>query len=104
MLNLAYEVEQSPDCGKKLKPRGSEILDAIKRRAVTRWGEEKWLLNLVREYVRLEGEDAKPVQRRSQISRIFETGSCTLGTAMILATAVGCKFQLSCTTIELEEF
>ncbi|NJL20087.1 MAG: hypothetical protein HC895_03435 [Leptolyngbyaceae cyanobacterium SM1_3_5] len=96
MLNLAYALERSPDSVNPPRPASADVLDAIKQRAIAKWGEEKWMLNLVREYVRLEGEGAKPVQRRSQIARAFETGSCTLETAMLLANAIGCKFQLNC--------
>jgi len=106
MLNLAYKLERLPSYGEQPKSSSGDVLEAIKRRAIARWGEEKWLLNLVREYVRLEGGDVKPVQRRSQIVRAFETGSCTLETAMLLAAAVGCKFQMRCETlsVEVEEF
>ncbi len=84
------------------------ILERIKQRAIDRWGDEKWQMHLVREYARLaqaQGDDkATPNARRGQIVRAFEVGSCTLDTAILLAAAVGCRFQMACTTIEVEEF
>lgn len=74
----------------------SKILLAIRQRAIDKWGEDKWLANLVREYVRIEGAGASPAQRRPQIGRAFDTGGCTLETATLLAAAVGCKFQMIC--------
>lgn len=42
------------------------------------------------------------VTRRAQLERAFESGSCTLETAIILAAATGCRFQMAC--LEVEEF
>lgn len=87
---------------------GKDVLERIKQRAINRWGQEKWLANLVREYVKLAilqgDEKATPINRRPQIQRTFEVGSCTLDTAILLAAAVGCRFQMACTTIEIDEF
>lgn len=70
-------------------------------------GEKKWLVKLVDEYGKIaqaQGDTkATAINRRSQIKRTFKVGSCTLDTAIALAAAVGCRFQLTCTTIEIEE-
>jgi hypothetical protein len=87
------------------------LLEAIKRRAVAKWGDRKWELELIRAYCNLYQTRGKPGDekatidnRRSQIRRIFETWSCTLETAIALAACVGCKVQLSCFQVEVEEF
>ena len=79
---------------------------------IERWGAEDWLKEIVREYVRIEKEQADPedtekitpVNRRSQILRAFETGNCRLDTAMLLAESVGCQFQLVCKEVQVVEF
>lgn len=86
---------------------GKEVLDAIARRAADRWG-EKWIAELVKAYVKIAiangDEKATPINRRPQIERAFESGGCTLEKAIWLAAAVGCRFQLSCITVDVEEF
>ncbi len=81
-----------------------KILEAIQNRAQQRWG-ERWLLNLVQEYVKLAqangDEKATTINRRPQIERAFKVGSCTLDTAILLAASVGCRFQLVCTEIQV---
>lgn len=74
------------------------ILELIQQRAIARWGDEKWLLELVREYCKITGEGTVRT-RKSQIERAFEAGSCTVDTAIALAAAVGCRFQMACTEI-----
>ncbi|UBF27461.1 hypothetical protein K9N68_05815 [Kovacikia minuta CCNUW1] len=74
------------------------ILERIRERAIARWGEEKWLLELVREYCKIMGEGTVRT-RKSQIERVFEVGSCTVDTAIALAAAVGCRFQMACMEI-----
>ena len=87
------------------------VLNAIKARAISLWGESDWFPQIVKEYVRLELEqtqgDAKKAtyaNRRNQIERAFETGSCRLDTSMLLAAAVGCQFQLVCKEVQVMEF
>jgi hypothetical protein len=109
MLSLLLNVEESPsDLNDKPPVTAAAILERIKQRSIARWGEEKWLANLVREYVKIaqaQGDDkATPINRRPQIERAFKVGSCTLDTAITLAAAVGCRFQMACTSIEIEEF
>jgi hypothetical protein len=77
------------------------ILEKIQELAEEKWG-DKWLLELVREYCQISGDESATVRtRKPQITRAFEVGSCTLETAIALAAAVGCKFQMSCTSIEV---
>jgi hypothetical protein len=82
-------------------------LESIKARAIARWGDD-WLLEIVREYVRLansKGDTKATVNnRKSQMQRAFEVGSCRLETAMLLAEAVGCRFQMVCTEVQVTEF
>ncbi|MGG6241560.1 hypothetical protein ACQ4N7_23285 [Nodosilinea sp. AN01ver1] len=86
------------------------VLNAIKARAIQTWGEENWSKEIIKAYVEIEqqqGVDAKKasyVNRRTQILRAFETGSCRLDTAMLLADAVGCQFQLVCTEVTVTQF
>ncbi len=85
----------------------SAVLESIKARAIARWGDD-WLLEIVREYVRLansKGDTKATVNnRKSQMQRAFEVGSCRLETAMLLAEAVGCRFQMVCTEVQVTEF
>ncbi len=86
---------------------GKDILDAIQRHATERWG-QKWMAELVKAYVKIAiangDETATPVNRRPQLERAFKVGTCTLDTAILLAAAVGCRFQLHCTKVEVENF
>lgn len=81
------------------------ILERIKARAIDRWG-EKWIAKLVHSYVAIvqsQGDEkATAVNRRPHVERIFQTGSCNADTLIALASAVGCRFQLICTTITEE--
>ena len=86
---------------------GKEILDTIARRAAERWG-KRWIAELVKAYVKIAiangDEKATTVNRRPQIERALESGNCTLKTLIWLAAAVGCRFQLHCITVDVEEF
>jgi len=85
-----------------MEPQTSaSLISAVKTRAIELWGEERWFKELVKEYVRLENQqqadDAKPanyINRRNQIQRALETGSCRLDTALLLVAAVGHKLQM----------
>ncbi|GAB4379739.1 MAG: hypothetical protein Kow00121_34490 [Elainellaceae cyanobacterium] len=87
---------------------GKDILERIKARAIAQWGQEKWIAGLVNEYVKIaqaNGDDkATAVNRRPQLERAFKVGSCTLDTAIMLAAAVGCRFQMACIDVKIEEF
>lgn len=82
------------------------ILERIKARAVAKYG-DKWIAGLAREYSRIANENgdmkATPINRRPQIERAFEVGSCTTDTLIMLAASVGCRFQMICTVEEVEE-
>jgi hypothetical protein len=84
------------------------ILEAVQRRAVQRWGEANWRAELARATVEILRQTTDPEatyeNRRRQLYRVFEVWSCTLETAIALVAAVGCKFQMSCTKVEVEEF
>lgn len=84
------------------------ILEAVERRAIAKWGEKKWRAELARKTVEImqaQGDEEATFEgRRSQLYRVFEAYSCTLETAIALVAAVGCRFQMSCTTVEVEEF
>jgi hypothetical protein len=85
----------------------SDILARIKSRAIELWG-DKWIANISKEYANLAAAagdtKANPVSRRRQLERAFTEGSCTLNTAILLAAAVGCRFQMSCTETRTIEF
>ncbi len=82
------------------------ILERIKARAVDKFG-EKWMAGLTNSYVSLAksqgDEKATAGSRRSQLERVFENGSCTADTLIMLAASVGCRFQMVCTVEEVEE-
>mgnify|MGYP006271185263 CR=1 FL=1 len=84
------------------------VLSTIKERAIARWGEDAWQLEIAREYVRLarqQGDEKATINSgKSQIQRAFSVGSCRLDTAMLLAAAVGCRFQMVCTEVSVTEF
>ncbi|MBD1876950.1 hypothetical protein H6F75_26040 [Nodosilinea sp. FACHB-131] len=86
------------------------VLNAIKARAIQTWGEESWSKEIIKAYVELEqrqgieAEKASYVNRRTQILRAFETGSCRLDTALLLAKAVGCQFQMVCAEVQVTTF
>lgn len=85
-----------------MEPQTSaSLISAVKTLAIELWGEDRWFKELVKEYVRLENQqqadDAKPanyINRRNQIERALETGSCRLDTALLLVAAVGHKLQM----------
>jgi hypothetical protein len=74
------------------------ILNKVKTLAIERWGEDDWILELVRVYAKLDG--TTPVKRRSQIVRAFEVGGCNLDTAILLLESVGCRLKIERTVVE----
>ena len=82
------------------------ILQRIKQRAIDKFG-EKWIAGIVREYVSIalsQGDQkATTVNRRPHIERVFNIGSCNADTLIMLAAAVGCRFQMVCTKEEIED-
>ena len=88
----------------------ASLINAVKARAVELWGEDRWFKELVKEYVRLENQqegDAKTanyINRRNQIQRALDTGSCRLDTALLLVAAVGHKLQMVKVVTEVIDF
>lgn len=82
------------------------ILERIKARAIQKYG-EKWMAGLTNSYVLLakaQGDDkATAGNRRTQLERIFDRGSCSADSLIMLAAAVGCRFQMVCTVEEVED-
>jgi hypothetical protein len=74
------------------------VLEKVKSLAIARWGEDDWVLELVRVYAKLDGTTA--AKRRSQIVRAFEVGGCTLDTAILLLECVGCRLKIERTVVE----
>lgn len=76
------------------------VLERIKEQAIAKWG-DKWMAKLATNYAEIArsrgDEKATAVTRRAQLERAFDTGGCNLETALMLAQAVGCRFQLICT-------
>lgn len=73
-------------------------LELISKLAAEKWG-EVWMSELIREYCKisqLNGEDAAtPNNRKGQIKRAFQVGSCTADTLIILYYAIGCELEIS---------
>jgi len=82
----------------KLEVTSTDIIEGLKQEAIARWGEKKWLPNLVRAYVEVAqangDEKANTKNRRPQIERVFTAEGCTLDTAVKIAAALDCQFQL----------
>jgi hypothetical protein len=74
------------------------VLGKVKELAIAKWGEDDWMARLVQIYAKLDG--TTPVKRRSQIGRVFEVGSCTLDTAILLLECVGCRLKIERTVVE----
>jgi hypothetical protein len=74
------------------KDRAAKIIDKIGERAREQWG-DYWQAELVKAYCLIESEESgklvKPVARRSQILRVFQTQATTLETVIRLGEAVG---------------
>ncbi len=95
-----------------MEPQTSaSLLNAVKDRAIGLWGEDRWFKELVKEYVKLENQqqsdDANPanyINRRNQIQRALDTGSCRLDTALLLVAAVGHKLQMVKVVTEITDF
>ncbi len=82
------------------------ILERIKARAIQKYG-DKWIAGIVRGYVSIAqsqgDEKATTVNRRPQIERVFDQGGCNADTLIMLAAAVGCRFQMVYTIEEVED-
>jgi hypothetical protein len=80
------------------------ILDKIKEKAIAKWGEKRWVAELVKKYVEIAiengDESATAVNRRPQVERAFNVGSCSADTLILIVAAVGGRFQLAFTVVE----
>jgi hypothetical protein len=81
----------------------AKILNSIKARAIAKWGEDRWLANITREYVKIT-QEGDVSTRKAQIKRAFVNGGCNLSTAIALAKTVGCNMQLAHIQVEIEDF
>lgn len=81
------------------RERSAKLLNVIQSEAIRKWGEHGWIASLVRAYCEIEsretGEEVKPVQRRSQLTRSLTGGSTTLETFLRLSEAVGIDVELT---------
>ena len=73
-------------------------LELISTLSAEKWG-DAWMKELIREYCKIsqsQGEDAATYDnRRNQIRRAFEVGSCTADTLIVLYYAIGCELEIS---------
>jgi hypothetical protein len=80
------------------------ILDKLREKAIAKWGEKRWVVELVKNYVKIAiengDESATAINRRPQIERAFNVGSCSADTLILIAAAVGAQFQLAFMTVE----
>lgn len=86
-------------------PTAKAYLEEIQKRAIVQWGEKKWKAELAQKFVLLarENGDEKATyeNRRRTVYRAFEEKSCHSDTLFLLAAAVGCRFQMACTSVEV---
>jgi predicted metal-binding protein len=75
----------------------------IQQWAIAKWGEDRWLANITREYVKIT-QEGDVSTRKAQIKRAFVNGGCNLSTAITLAKCVGCNMQLAHIQVEIEDF
>jgi hypothetical protein len=76
----------------------SQFIQAVLTEAKQRWGEEKWVVNLTKEYVKVlhaNGDtEATVVNRRRSVERALVEETCNLENLIALAHCVGCRLQL----------
>jgi hypothetical protein len=70
-------------------------IEAIKKRAIELWGEDKWLAELVKSYSKIVEAPTYKGQY-SVVKRIFENQNCNAKTLNSLLLAVNCRFQMVC--------
>jgi len=78
------------------------VLKLVKDKAIAKWGEDYWFAQLVRGYTEAEnnatGKKLKPLQRRSQIEKLFNDMAnqdrLALKTAAYLLKAVGGEIEI----------
>ncbi len=105
MLSLAYCF--TTEAMTRTAEQAKALIDAIAQEAQKQWGED-WLASLVSAYCEIEsaetGKLIKPVQRRSQLGRTFESGNPTTETLMRLVQAVGGQLELVFIRREVKRF
>jgi hypothetical protein len=83
-----------------------DFLDKIGQRAQELWGKQ-WRAELAKEYVAIArergDESADYENRRKQVYQIFEKGSCSVESLLILTQCVGCRIQMACDVVEIFE-
>jgi hypothetical protein len=76
----------------------TEILDAIKAKAIVLWGDDRWLADLTRKHNELFHPDGDTTaafrNRRPQIGRTFDTHTATLHTVLKLAQCVELELSI----------
>jgi hypothetical protein len=81
------------------KETKKQLLQTIRAEATKRWGEEKWVLNLTKEYCKIlhaNGElEAKVPNLRRSVERSIVDGTCSLENLIALAHCVGCRIQMT---------
>jgi hypothetical protein len=93
--------------GEPMNPREikSQFIQAVLAEAKRRWGEEKWVVNLTKEYVKVlhaNGDtEATVINRRRSVERALVEETCNLENLIALAHCVGCRVQLKCTREEI---
>jgi hypothetical protein len=84
--------------------KATAYLQEIQRRAEEIWGED-WKPEIARKYTVLAqaagDREATYEKRRPQIYRVFKDQSCGVDTLFLLAEAVGCKFEMHCSKVEV---
>jgi hypothetical protein len=101
LLNLVTDLATDSEL-----PTCEAILERIKKRTIAKFG-GKWLAGLTKAYIPLAiksgDETATVANRRPQIEQIFKRKSCKVDSLILLAAAVGCRFQMVCTIEEVED-
>jgi hypothetical protein len=93
--------------GEPMNPKNvkSQLIQAIHTEALRRWGEEKWVVNLTKEYCKVlqanGDEEATVVNRRRSVERALTEETCNLENLIALAHCVGCRIQLICVREEI---
>jgi hypothetical protein len=76
----------------------TEILDAIKAKAIALWGDDRWLADLTRKYNELFHEDGDTTaafrRKRPHLGRLFDGGNPGLDTVLKLAQCVELKVTM----------
>jgi hypothetical protein len=87
------------------KETKSRLIQAVRTEAVRRWGEDRWVLNLTKEYLKVlhtNGDtEATVTNRRRSVERALTEETCNLENLIGLAYCVGCRIQMTCVREEV---